>query len=268
MNKWNTYFSGKRVWVTGAGGGIGRAMVEALGSAGVDVLASDIREDLLSDLTERFDSVRTLPMDITDSAVVDEKATRAWDLLGTVDVLINNAGVSQRSLFAETHPAVLRRIVEVNLIGTMEVTRAVVARMLAGNGGHLVTVTSMSARVPTPLRTMYSAAKMGLHGFFDSLRGEVEPRGIAITLVVPGMVRTDISANAMTATGDAYGITDRNQAAGMPPDECAGKILNGVAARRREFTVAMVPKLRLAAFLRRLLPGLYFRIIAKAKVSG
>ena len=267
MEKWSNYFSGKRVWVTGASGGIGRAMVEALGEAGVDVVASDIREDLLSDLAQRFDSVRTLPMDITDSAAVDEKATRAWDLLGAVDILMNNAGVSQRSLFAETDPAVLRRIIEVNLIGTMLVTRAVVARMLAGNGGHLVTITSMAARVPTPQRTMYSAAKMGLHGLFDSLRGEVEPKGIAVTLVVPGMVRTDISAHAMTASGDAYGITDRNQAAGMPPDECAGKILNGVAAHRREFTVAMVPKLRLAVFVRRFLPALFFKLIAKAKVT-
>ena len=136
MNKWSKYFSGKRVWITGASGGIGRAMVEALGAAGVDVVASDIREDRLSDLPGRFESVRTLPMDITDGASVDEKATRAWDLLGAVDVLINNAGVSQRALFAETDPAVLRRIIEVNLVGTMQVTRAVVARMLAGNGGH------------------------------------------------------------------------------------------------------------------------------------
>jgi len=167
MKKWNNYFSGKRVWITGASGGIGRAMVEALGAAGVDVVASDIREDQMADLAERFDSVRTLPMDITDSAAVDEKATRTWDLLGSVDVLINNAGVSQRSLFAETDPAVLRRIVEVNLIGTMEVTRAVVARMLAGNGGHLVTITSMAAanhvlgRKNGPARTFRQPARRG-----------------------------------------------------------------------------------------------------------
>lgn len=268
MKKWNNYFSGKRVWITGAGGGIGRAMTEALGSAGVDVVASDIREDQLADLADRFETVRILPMDITDSAAIDEKAARAWDLLGAVDVLINNAGVSQRSLFAETSPAVLRRIVDVNLLGTMEVTRAVVARMLAGNGGHLVTITSMATRVPTPLRTMYTAAKMGLQGLFDSLRGEVEPQGIAVTLVVPGMVRTDISAHAMTASGAAYGVTDRNQATGMPPDECAARILAGVAARRREFTVAMVPKLHLGTVMRRHFPNLYFRLIAKVKVSG
>ena len=115
---------------------------------------------------------------------------------------------------------------------------------------------------------MYSASKMGLHGFFDSLRGEVEPRGIAVTLVVPGMVRTDISANAITASGAAYGITDRNQANGMPPDQCARRILSGVARRRREFIVAMVPKLYLGIFLRTFLPNLYFKMIAKVKVSG
>jgi short-subunit dehydrogenase len=268
MSNWVDYFSGKRVWVTGASSGIGRALVEALGDAGVSTVASARREDRLSELVDKHKTVRALPMDIADFAAAEEMATRAWDLLGGVDVLINNAGVSQRFVFSEADADVLRRIVDVNLTGTMLLTRATVSRMLAGGGGHLVAVTSLAARVPTPLRTVYTAAKMGLHGLFDSLRGEVEPQGIAVTLVVPGMVNTEISQHSVTAAGEHYGVTDRNQADGMSPEACAQQILAGVAKRRREVSVAMNPKLRFAVFMRRNLPGLFFKIIAKAKVSG
>jgi dehydrogenase/reductase SDR family member 7B len=268
MNKWIKYFNGKRVWVTGASSGIGRALVHALGEAGVSTVASARREDRLTELADSHESVHALRMDIADFTTIEEMATRAWDLLGGVDILINNAGVSQRFIFSEADEDVLRRIVDVNLTGTMLLTRATVSRMLAGGGGHLVAVTSLAARVPTPLRTVYTAAKMGLHGLFDSLRGEVEPKGIAVTLVVPGLVNTEISETAMTAAGEAYGVTDQNQAQGMSPDDCAQRILSGIAKRRREFAVAMVPKLRLATFLRRFLPGLFFKIIANAKVSG
>lgn len=265
---WQDSFAGKHIWITGAGGGLGKAMSEALAEYGAEVVVSDIREELVRDLSDRFETVHALALDITKSDLIDEAATRAWDLLGSVDLLINNAGISQRSLFAETDPAVLRRIIEINLIGTMEVTRAVVPRMIAGGGGHILTITSMAARVQTPLRSMYSAAKSGLHGMFDCLRSELRAHGIRVTLAVPGTIQTGISKNAVTATGAAYGHTDQNQATGMAPDECARRILKGVAANRREFTVALPFKFRFAQFMRRYAPNLFFRMIANAKVSG
>ena len=267
MNNWTNYFNGKRVWVTGASSGIGKALVEALGEAGISTVASARRADRLAELAERYDCVRALPLDITDFAAIDEMAMRAWDLLGGLDILINNAGASHRFLFAEAEREALQRIIDVNLAGPMHLTRAVVARMLAAGGGHLVTITSLATRIQTPQRTVYTAGKMGLHGLFDSLRGEVEPHGVAITLVVPGFVRTEISESAVTANGDAYGMTGDQHARGMPPDRCAQRILAGVAARRREFSVAVTPLLRYAAFVRRYLPWLYFKLIAKAKVT-
>ena len=267
MSNWTNYFNGKRVWVTGASSGIGKALVEALGQAGISTVASARRADRLSELVDRYECVRALPMDTTEFTTIDEMAMRAWDLLGGLDILINNAGVSHRFLFADAEPEVLRRVIDVNLIGTMLITRAVIARMLAAGGGHLVTITSFAVRVQTPQRTAYTAAKMALHGLFDGLRGEVESKGIAVTLVVPGFVRTEMSERAVTADGDAYGVIGDQHARGMPPDRCAQRILTGVAARRREFTVALTPLLRYAAFVRRYLPRLYFILIAKAKVT-
>jgi len=262
------YFAGKRVWVTGASSGIGQALVEELSSAGATVLASARREDRLRDLVASNDGASALALDISRFELIEEQVIRAWDMLGGIDVLFNNAGVSQRFLFAEADPAVLRHVVDVNLTGTMLLTRAVVGRMLAAGGGHIVTVTSFAARLPTPLRSVYTAAKMGLHGLFDCIRSEVEPQGIMVTLVVPGLVRTDISSNAVLADGSAYGVMDRNQANGMDPKECAGRILNAVARRRREFAVGLAPILRFGSFMRRFMPALFFKMVGKVRVSG
>lgn len=268
MSEWGSYFQGKRVWVTGASSGIGREIAELLGAARVPTVVSARREDRIEELARRHESLHPFPLDLAEFNSIDEKATRVWDLLGGVDILINNAGMSQRFLFAEADPEVLRQLVDVNLTGTMLLTRAVVTRMLAAGGGHIVTVTSLAMRLPTPMRTVYTAVKAGQHGLFDSLRGEVEPKGIAVTLAVPGVVQTEISKQSVTASGEKYGITDRNQAQGMPADQCADAILAGVARKKREFRVGMTPKLRLGVFMRRFLPGLYFRLISRVKVSG
>ena len=267
MAEWGTYFAGKRVWVTGASSGIGRSLVDALGLAGVATIASARREEQLSELAERYPSVHALPLDIAAFATIDEMATRAWDILGGVDILINNAGVSQRATFAESDPKALQRVLDVNLAGTMRLTHAVLSRMLAAGGGHIVTITSYAARIPTPLRSAYTAAKMGLHGLFDCIRSEVATQGIAVTLVVPGFVRTDISRNAVTETGERYGTLDEGLADGMPPDVAAEKILTGIARRRREFALAVTPRFAFGHFMRRVFPGIFFRLVAKARVT-
>ncbi len=267
MADWGTYFAGKRVWVTGASSGIGRSLVDALGSAGVVTVASARREVALTELAERYPSVHALTMDIADFDSIEEMAKRAWDILGGIDVLINNAGVSQRSVFAESDPAALQRVLDVDLSGTMRVTHAVLNRMLAAGSGHLVAITSFAARVPTPVRSAYTAAKMGLHGLFDCIRSEVASRGIAVTLVVPGWVRTDISRNAITATGEKHATMDDGLAAGMPADTAAERILTGIARRRREFSVATTFRFRYGYFMRRFFPSLFFKMVARAKVT-
>ncbi|MFW5689580.1 MAG: SDR family NAD(P)-dependent oxidoreductase, partial [Spirochaetota bacterium] len=256
MANWKEYFDGRRVWVTGASSGIGEALVELLGAEGVAVLASARRTERLEALAAKYPSVSTLPLDISKRSELGEAVTRAWDQLGGIDVLVNNAGISQRSFFVEADPASLERVVEVDLLGTMRLTHAVAARMTTQGSGHLVTVTSMAAKVPPPRRTAYAAAKAGLHAMFDALRGELEPRGITISLAVPGYVKTEISHHAVTETGDEHGRLDENQAEGHSAESCAREILAGVAARRREFLVSMSTRLRLALVLRRVAPGL------------
>ncbi len=267
MTDWRRYFSGKRVWVTGASSGIGEALVALLGEAGVTTLASARREDRLRTLEAKHPSVSMMPLDLCEPDRLAEAAARAWSMLGGIDVLINNAGISQRSLFVEADPDSLEKVIRVDLIGTMRLTHAIAVRMKERGSGHLAAVTSIVARIPPPLRTAYAASKAGLHGLFDAMRGELEPAGIVISLVVPGFVRTEISAHAMTATGAEHGIVDPNQEHGEDAAMCARAILRGLARRRRELVVSMSPRLRVALVLRRFAPWLFWRILARARVT-
>ena len=264
---WERHFRGKRVWVTGASSGIGEAIADALGQAGVRTLVSARRDDRLAELAARHESVAVLPLDLSRLDAIEEAVSAAWDLLGGVDMLINNAGISQRSTFVETDPAALERIIQIDLLATMRLTHAVAARMSRQRSGHLVAITSVVVRVPAPLRSAYAAAKAGLHGLFDALRGELEPRGIAVSLVLPGFVRTEISRHALSETGEERGVMDPNQEGGHSAASCARQILNGLARRRREFLVATSPRLRVAMLLRRWAPWLLWRILAKVSVT-
>ena len=264
---WQRYFDGKHVWVTGASSGIGAALVEALGAAGVRTLASARRTERLEQLTLKHASVSALPLDLLERERIGEIAARAWEVLGGIDVMINNAGISQRSTFVEADPSTLERVIQIDLIGTMWLTHAVAARMKHRGSGHLVAVTSLAAMIPTPRRTAYAAAKAGLHGLYDAMRGELEPSGIAISLAAPGFVRTEISTHAVTETGAEHGVLDPNQERGDDAASCAAEILCAVAKRKREFLVSMSPRLRLALLLRRHAPGLLWRILAKASVT-
>src|SRR4029079_15064298 len=157
--------------------------------------------------------------------------------VGHVDVLVHSGGVSQRSLAAETDLATDRAIMDLNFFGTVGLTKAVLPSMLARKSGHIVPISSVVGYVGTPLRSTYSASKHALHGFFDSLRAEVAKDGIAITIVCPGYIRTNVSRNALTGNGSAFGKMDRSHEGAMRPEECARHIVNAVAKEKPELVV-------------------------------
>jgi len=263
------YYRNKVVWITGASSGLGRAMAALLAAAGARLILSSRREEALRELAAEFPGgeIRILPFDLADRRETEKAAARVAELFGPVEILINNGGVSQRAPAAETDPAVTDRIMAVNFAAPVILTRAVLPEMIRRNSGHILTVTSTAGKFGTPLRSSYSASKMALHGYFDSLRAEVWSSGIRVTLAVPGFVRTGISPHALTAGGEAYGIQDRNQEEGMDPESCARIILKKAAAGRREIPVARNGRLMTALFLNRFFPGLLARILRTAEVT-
>lgn len=226
-------FAGKRVWITGASSGIGAGMARAFAGAGAVVILSGRNEAALAALAAGLPTAEVLPFEVTDEAALPAMVRRA----GPVDVLILNAGISQRSLCEDTPMAVYREIMEVDYFAPVALAKLVLPQMLARGSGHLAVTSSVAGKVGSPQRTGYSSAKHAVMGFFDALRTEVEHRGVQVTTIVPGYVRTNIAVNALTANGTPRGPGADEVDGGISPDEAGAIILRGFAAGAREIPV-------------------------------
>jgi dehydrogenase/reductase SDR family protein 7B len=233
-------FSGRTIWITGASSGIGEALADAFASEGAALILSGRRRDALDAVAGRLGGeALVLPFEVTDWNALAGAAETAWAWRGGVDMLVNNAGISQRSLAIDTAPEVYERIVAVDLMAPIRLTQALLPLMAERRCGHIVMISSVAGRLGPALRTAYAAAKHGLIGYGDALRAEVENAyGIKVTNVLPGSVRTQVAANALQGDGSARGASDTNIEAGMDPGECARRILDGLAEGRREILVA------------------------------
>ena len=228
-----TDFSGKRVWITGASSGIGAGMAKAFGGAGATVILSGRDRVTLAEVASGIQDPVILPFEVTDYAILEAVVHHA----GRVDILINNAGISQRGLFEDTGLDVYRQIMEVDFFAPVALTKLVLPQMLARGDGHVAVTASVAGKVGSPQRTGYSAAKHAVMGFYDSLRTEVEHRGVKVTTIVPGFVRTQIGARALTADGSVKGAGDDDVDAGISPEEAGAIILAGFEAGMREIPV-------------------------------
>lgn len=264
-------FEGKVVWVTGASSGIGEALVRSLLARGASVVASARRVGELERVAGAGGARALLvSFDVTDPAALPGAVAKAWDWHGRVDVLINNAGVSQRSLALDTSLEVYRHLMEVNYFAPVALTRLVLPRMVERRSGHIAVVSSVAGKVGSPLRTGYSAAKHAVLGYFDSLRAEVEAAyGIRVSVILPGSVRTAIAVNALTGDGSARGRSDANIDNGMDPAAAADTILDGLDAGTPEIVVADGRELA-ALHLRAQDPQRLFSMLAQegARLAG
>jgi len=202
-----------------------------------------------------------VPLDVSDTASVAKAAKKVLDRVPRIDYLFNNAGVSQRGLIRETSLEVDRRIMEINYFGAIALTKAVLPRMIEQGGGHIVVTSSIVGKFGFPLRSAYSASKHALHGFFETLLVEEKKSGIAVTLLVPGHIVTDVSINALTATGERYGKMDPGQARGMSVEKAVRKILRGVEKKKREVVVGKIDAW--SVYLKKYFPGLFFRLAGR-----
>ncbi len=261
-------FTGKVVWITGASSGIGEALAHAFSSRGASLVLSARNEARLREVAQGCRNPGehlVLPLDLLQNDSFEGPCHSVLERYGRIDILVNNSGISQRSLVAQTGLDVDRKIMETNFFGTIALTKAVLPSMLERSSGHIVVITSVAGKLGTPLRSSYAASKHALHGFFDSLRAETWNQGIHVTLVCPGFIRTNISINALTCDGSPQGTMDDAQACGMTPRECADKIVEAVGKNRDEVYIG--GKEILGIYLKRFVPGLLNRIMRKAKVT-
>ncbi|TNE72587.1 MAG: SDR family oxidoreductase [Gammaproteobacteria bacterium] len=263
--------SAQTVWITGASSGIGEALALQYARAGAGLVLSARREAELQRVANRCveaglpqDHILVLPLDVTDWDSLPGAVAAVMDRFGAVDVLINNAGLSQRSLCKDTDLSVYQKLLDVDVMGQIALTKAVLPHMLERGSGHLAVTASVAGKVGVPLRTGYCAAKHAVMGFYDALRAEVEGEGLHVSTIVPGFIRTDISRNALAADGSAFGELDDNIAAGMDVDECAEVIFKGLQSRKREIPVGKGKEMS-ALWLKRLAPEVLFRVTRSMK---
>ena len=234
-------FKDKIVWITGASSGIGEALAYAFSREGAQLVLSARRagelERVRVNCTGGAEIHLILPLDLTRFDELPEKAERALAHFGRVDILVNNGGVSQRSLVKDTAFEVDQALININYLGTVRLTKAVLPSMLERRAGHLVVISSLVGHVGTPLRSAYAASKHALHGFFNSLRAEVWRENVKVTIVCPGYIHTDVSINAFAGDGSKFNRMDKDQEHGMKPDECAARILDAVAREKEEILI-------------------------------
>ena len=258
-------YSGKVVWITGASSGIGEALAVAFSKEGAQLVLSARRRDELERVRERCKQAGrsnadhlVLPLDVTDhqSSIDAVESIKAGP--GRIDVLINNAGISQRSLCVETDMAVYRRIMEVDVLGQIALTKAALPLMLEQGSGQIAITSSVAGKIGVPYRSGYCAAKHAVMGFYDALRGEVAHRGIRVHTIVPGYIQTNISVYALKGDGSTFNRVDKDIAGGMDVDRCAEVILKGLKKGKPEIPVGKGFEMH-ALWIKRFFPRIVFK---------
>jgi dehydrogenase/reductase SDR family member 7B len=257
----------KVVWITGASSGIGEALVKLFSAEGAKIVLSSrnceelVRVKIEALLGEAESMI--LPFDLADSSNVTDLAKKVIAKFGRIDILINNGGIGQRSIASETSLEVYRKIMEVNFFGGIALTKAVLPYMTAQKSGQIVVTSSLMGKIGYYNRTGYAASKHALHGFYDSLRMEVQEQNISVLLVCPGYVKTKISINALNADGKSHAKMDKNQERGIPVEVCANKILKGLLKNKKE--IIFGGKEVFAVWIKRFFPGLFYIIVKNNK---
>jgi len=255
-------FNNQIIWITGASSGIGEALAVAWSREGATLVLSARNAAELERVRARCENAerhRVRPLDLVDTTAIERVAAEILRELGHVDVLVHSGGVSQRSLAAETKLDTDRRIMDINYFGTVALTKAVLPSMLARRSGHIVPISSVIGYVGVPLRSAYAASKHALHGFFETLRAETAKHGIAVTMVVPGYIKTNVSENALRGDGSRYGTMDDTHQRAMLPEDAAPKIIDAVVKKKPEVRVG--GREIHAVLLRRFLPNVLRRMM-------
>lgn len=254
-------FAGKTVLVTGAAGGLGRALCLRFAAAGARIVALDRDAAVLEGLTfpDGTDAIR-IGCDVSNEGDCLRAVAEARRAFGGVDVLINNAGITHRSAFAATRPEVIRRVMAVNFFGALHCTHAALEDLVARRG-LVIAVSSVAGFAPLVARTGYAASKHALHGFFDSLRTEVEPLGVKVLLVCPSFISTGIERNALAGDGGLARHAQSIVGSRSTPEAMAERIFRAAEGEQRLLLPDRVS--RLSWWVSRLAPRVYERLMVR-----
>ena len=264
-----TKFKDLTIWITGASSGLGEALAIAFAKKGATIILSGRNEDKLEAVKEQCKKSKNhhiVPFDISDSEQTQAAYKSAINKAGKIDWLINNAGVSQRSLIMETSEDVERQIMELDYFAQTRLTRLVLPAMLEQGGGKIVMISSIAGLIGTQYRGAYSAAKAALHMWANSLRAELHDKGIEVATIFPGFIQTNISINALTGDGSAQGTMDEATSNGLTATDFAKQVVKALS-KGEEYIVVAGSKEKLATRVNRVSPPKLYKLIRESQVK-
>ncbi|MBL8100803.1 MAG: SDR family NAD(P)-dependent oxidoreductase [Anaerolineales bacterium] len=230
----------KVVLITGASSGFGEDAAWLFADEGCKVVLSARRLDRLQAMASRIQDAGgeaiAIPMDIVNADDVENMVNSAIDLYGQIDILFNNAGIGRVGWYEEySMDRDIETLINVNLIGTMRVTRAVLPHMLKRREGHIINMISVAGYISAPLISSYSASKFGLRAFTDSIRREVAPLGIKVSGIYPGFAKTEFGQHI--GSNEAYGSIRNKINVRMSSEYVASKVIQLAKHPRRKLII-------------------------------
>ncbi len=253
----------KTAIITGASSGIGKALAFELAKNGYNISICARRINRLETISKEIISKYNIEVLISKVDVSLESDCKRFieetnDRFGGIDVLINNAGISQRALFEELELDDFRKIININYWGTVMCTKFALPYLLKSKGS-VVAISSISGFSPLPGRTGYCSSKYAIHGFLEALRIENRKRGLHVMIVAPGFTASEIREKAIIAGGVQQGKSPRDEGKMMTAEFVAKKVSRGIKIRKR--TIIISAHGIAAVWLSRILPELMDRLV-------
>ena len=254
------------VWITGASSGIGWALAQAYNHAGAFVIISARRTSLLEDLRKTLSSPERcfiLPLDLEQHHQSQQWLDDALQPTGNIDILINNGGIGHLGSVQTMDLQIEKKVMEVNLWGSVALTKAVLPHMVSNNTGQIWTVASILGYFGSPRLAAYSASKFGIIGYFESLQYEMKNTNIHIGILSPGFINTNVTLSSLGPEGEPIGKNSIAQERGMHPKELARIFLRKSRRKNPSKQVFIGGYETLAVLFKRLSPSLFFFIYGK-----
>ncbi len=265
-------FRNKVVIVTGASSGIGEATAKAFAAEGSKVVLASRTAEKLKLIVEEIKNMNGdaifVPTDVSSETECRHLVEKTVEHYGTIDILINNAGISMRAVFNEVDLTVLHRLMNINFWGTVYCTKYALPYLIK-NRGSLVGVSSVAGFHGLPARTGYSASKFAMHGFLETIRIENLKKGLHVMIIAPGFTATNIRKHALLADGSEQGASPRNEDHLSQPEHVAAWVLKGIRKKKRNKILTWEG--RLTALFQRIIPTVvdwcYYMVMSKEQDS-
>ena len=254
----------KVIVVTGASSGIGKALAKEYAFAGYKVVIAARNEKKLNDLSEELIrsgyEVYAVVTDVSKNADCKNLIKKTINEYSSIDILINNAGISMRALFEDLDLKVIKDLMDVNFWGTVFCTKYALPYLLKSKGS-VVGISSIAGFKGLPGRTGYSASKFAIHGFLETLRTENLKKDLHVLIACPGFTNTNIRKTALGKDGSQQGETPRDEEKMMSSEEVANRIRKAVEKRKR--TLVMTTQGKITVLLNKIFPKLMDKIVYK-----